>query len=387
MLLLFALICGLLQAQTTTDSVLYGRDRYVAYFPGDLPLIVSTPHGGSLTPVEIPDRTYGVMTTDDNTIETALAIRSAVFDYTGHYPHLIVSYLKRTKLDPNRAIDEAAQGNVYAEQAWREYHGFIDRAEGSVTIGFGKGFYVDIHGHGHAIHRLELGYLLSTSALNSSDEALNNGGYANYSSIRALAVDQDFASLLRGNYSLGSLIARQGIRSVPSYDEPNPGAGNPYFSGGYSTVRHGSRDGGTISGVQIEAYRSGLRDTPANRAKYARALTLALDQYFRNFYGWNGLRGRDSSISPIPFAYRLEQNRPNPFGTTTHIYYDLPIGSSVSLTVYNILGKIIVRRDIDQQEAGSHRISINGERLAAGIYFYRLRAGRYIKTYKMMVLH
>jgi len=376
-----------LQAQS--DSVLYGRNHYTAYFPGDLPLIISAPHGGSLTPNEIPDRTYGVMTTDDFTLETALAIRSAVWAYSGHYPHVIVSYLKRTKLDPNRSIDEAAQGNAFAEQAWYEYHNFIDRAEDSVSTRFGKGFYIDIHGHGHPIHRLELGYLLSASVLNKSDQTLNNGGYASESSIRALAeqADMDFAGLLRGYYSLGSLIARQGIRAVPSKDEPNPGSGNPYFSGGYSTKRHGSRDGGRISGVQIEAYRNGLRDTPENRAKYARALTLAINQYFQYAFGWNGLKGQDSTIIFPPAVYKIGRNHPNPFSNSTIINYALPLSVRVSFSLYNVLGKRVLHIAGHQEAAGLHQIKVNGKNLAGGVYLYRLHAGDFTGYGKMIILH
>ena len=392
-LYLYAILCiipiKLIFGQTAADSVYYGRKHYVAYFPGNIPLIISAPHGGGLTPSEIPDRTYGTTVTDDFTIETTMALRRAIFDYIGVFPHVIVSYLKRTKLDPNRDLDEAAQGNVYAEQAWREYHDFIDQAEDSVTARFGKGFYVDIHGHGHAIHRLELGYLLSASDLAQSDNTLNAAIYVEKSSIRALAqsIPVDFSGLLRGYNSLGSLIARQGIRAIPSSDEPSPGSGNPYFSGGYSTARHGSRTTGRISGVQIEAYRTGLRDTGENRLKYARALTRALDQYFRNFYGWNGLQGRDTTISPPPDAYLLEQNEPNPCRSSTTIYFDMPRDDTVILTIYNMLGQKIMQKTDRFQDAGRHGIQVTCNFWPSGLYFYRLKTGNFVKTRKMVVVH
>ena len=47
-----------------------------------------------------------------------------------------------------------------------------------------------------------------------------------------------------------------------------------------------SRNGGTIDGLQIEAYRIGLRDTPANRAFHAQSMTEVLDEYLREHYGW-----------------------------------------------------------------------------------------------------
>ncbi|MFQ5753850.1 MAG: N-formylglutamate amidohydrolase, partial [bacterium] len=286
-LAIILLIClfsssGAFSQQYIPGQIYYGRNNYVEYHAGDLPLIFSAPHGGNMTPAEIPDRTYGTTTTDSYTRETTLAIRNAVLNFTSHYPHIIISNLKRTKLDPNREIVEAAQGNPWAEQAWNEYHGFIELAKDSVTANFGKGFYVDIHGHGHAIKRLELGYLLSASTLSKTDEQLNSTYYINSSSIRALALEAsvDFAELLRGPKSLGTLFEEKGIPAVPSLSQPNPGSGNPYFSGGYSTRRHGSRDDGTISGVQIEAYKVGLRDTPANRMHYAQVITEVFDEFF-----------------------------------------------------------------------------------------------------------
>ena len=180
-------------------QVYYGRNNYVEYYAGDLPLVFSAPHGGSLTPDEIPDRTYGTMVTDSYTKETVLAIRDAIFDFTGRYPYIIISNLNRTKLDPNREIVEAAQGNQWAEQAWNEYHGFIEIAEDSITAQYEKGFYVDIHGHGHEIQRLELGYLISGSDLFKTDSELNSSVYINSSSIRALALEStlNFVELLR----------------------------------------------------------------------------------------------------------------------------------------------------------------------------------------------
>ena len=91
--------------------------------------------------------------------------------------------------------------------------------------------------------------------------------------VRALAgtVDISFAKLIRGPASLGGLLQQRGTRSVPSTADPDPDGG-AYFSGGYNTKRHGSRDGGTISGIQMEHHFPGLRDTEQNRNAYATML-------------------------------------------------------------------------------------------------------------------
>ena len=247
---------------------------------GDLPIVMSAPHGGVMLPQEIPDRTFGVTGSDRNTQELSRSIHEALIERTGRAAHLIVSRLHRSKLDPNREIVEAAQGNPFAENAWEEFQVFLEAAKEIVTRDFGAGLYLDIHGHAHEIERVELGYLLSGDDLSRSDAALSVQALVDKSSVRALgnAVDITFADLIRGPASLGTLLQNAGFRTVPSASEPDPD-GAPYFIGGYNTARHGSRDGGTLSAILMEHQYPGLRDTEQNREAYAVALADALATY------------------------------------------------------------------------------------------------------------
>lgn len=272
----------------TVGTSYFGRRDYVEYIPGDLPLVISAPHGGNLEPSEIEDRTFGTTVTDSNTRETTLALRQALLDRTGRAPHVILSRLRRTKLDPNREIVEAAQENIYAEQAWRDFQGFIETARQIVVDAHGTGLYVDLHGHGHPILRAELGYLLSADDLARSDAELDAPVFAEQSSIRALwhETDVGFAALLRGENSLGGRMADAGLRAVPSPGEPSPGD-DPYFTGGYNTARHGSREDGVgVSGVQIEMPFAGWRDTAHNRGVVAAGLARALEGFLAVHYGF-----------------------------------------------------------------------------------------------------
>jgi len=260
----------------------FGRNDYVEYIAGDLPLIITAPHGGSLLPDELPDRTGTNITTvrDGNTEELARTIGNVFQARTGGRPHLIIVRLRRTKIDANREIVEAAQGNRLTARAWIEYHSFIEAAKRAVIVGHGSGLYIDLHGHGHDIERLELGYLLDQEALALSDAALDVSRHEEESSIRTLsrASPASFAELLRGPRSVGGLFEAEGFSAVPSPATPNPG-GSPYFNGGYNTVRHGSRDGGPISGLQIESNFTGVRDTQANRERFATALVRVWEQF------------------------------------------------------------------------------------------------------------
>lgn len=273
-----------------------GRRGYVEYVPGTLPLILAAPHGGDRTPDdEIPDRTGGTTVTDTNTLPLAEEMAEALEALTGERPHLIISHLRRTKLDPNREIGEAAEGNVFAEHAWREYHDFIGRARESVTASAGAGLFLDIHGHGHPIPRVELGYLLSAAALALPDEALDT--LVRSSSVRHLveAGTTTLSTIVRGPASLGSLMEAAGIPAVPSGADPHPGF-DPYFSGGYSTRVHGSRDGGSVSAIQLEHHRPGLRDTAANRRAYASALAPVLMNFMAHHLPAGGTLSSEAQV-------------------------------------------------------------------------------------------
>lgn len=228
-------------------------------------------------------RSYGVTAQDRSTQELARRLQALLRVQFGVVPHLVISHLHRRKLDPNRDIVEAAQGDKTAEQAWREYHGFIDRARKDVSAQWGQGLYLDLHGHGHPTNWVEIGYLLGASELSKSDSTLRSSGAALRSSIRTLSTrpGNDFARILRGANSLGSVLSKSGFRAVPSPRDPSPGA-LAYFQGGYSTKRHGSLLGGTIDGIQLEHPWS-LRRDARTQAPYLNALVRAVDTQFASF--------------------------------------------------------------------------------------------------------
>jgi hypothetical protein len=248
---------------------------------GDLPIVVSAPHGGAIEPPGIPTRTSGATATDLNTIDLARAIADALRARTGRAPHLVICHLRRTKLDANRDVGEAAEGQPSMIAAWGEYHDFIEQAIGEVQRAGGRGFYLDLHGHGHPIQRLELGYLLSAAEFDRTDAELDAGAVGSMSSLRlALGWSPDgFAEVLRGATSLGGLLAPS-YPAVPSPSAPAPGA-DPYFTGGYSTERHTAR----LPGLQIEANFTGVRDSAASRTAFASALAEAVLAFIERHIG------------------------------------------------------------------------------------------------------
>ena len=273
------------------DSVYYGREKYIEYFAGNLPIILSVPHGGREIPSEIPDRSWGTMVTDDNTYEMSKVIMDTMEARFGARPHVILCRLKRRKLDANRDSLEAAQENRFAHRAWQEYHYYIGSAKKKIESEFGSGLFLDIHGHGanpdgYYDLRTWLGYLMPGSVLDRSDEELNTTENSNKTSIRALVDSSSFSfiEVLRGKNSFGSLMDSLRFYSVPSKKYPGP-EGSRYFSGGYNTLRHGSRDGGMISAIQIEAPKPGIREDQQTWSKFASALTTVVDEYYFRHIG------------------------------------------------------------------------------------------------------
>ncbi len=93
-----------------------------------------------------------------------------------------------------------------------------------------------------------------------------------------------------------------------------------------------------------------------------------------------------TKVVSIPNKYSLSQNYPNPFNPSTTISFSLPSKSFVTLKVYDILGREIVTIVSEEMPAGRYSKQWNAANLSSGIYFYRLQAGSYTETKKMILL-
>ena len=93
-----------------------------------------------------------------------------------------------------------------------------------------------------------------------------------------------------------------------------------------------------------------------------------------------------NEVDNIPSRFLLYQNFPNPFNPTTQITYSIPHSSYISLKVYNLLGKEIANLFEGYRNAGSYKITFNAAGLASGVYLYRLKAGNFMETKKLVLL-
>jgi len=88
----------------------------------------------------------------------------------------------------------------------------------------------------------------------------------------------------------------------------------------------------------------------------------------------------------IPTKFELLQNYPNPFNPSTSIEYSVPSSEYVSLKVYDILGNEVAALVNEQKDSGKYRVNFNASSLASGIYIYKIQAGSFIQTRKMMLI-
>jgi len=92
------------------------------------------------------------------------------------------------------------------------------------------------------------------------------------------------------------------------------------------------------------------------------------------------------SRSSLPKEFSLHQNYPNPFNPTTTINYSIPKSSSVTIKVYDLLGREISTLVNEKKPVGNYSVQFNASKLVSGVYFYRLQAGDFTQTKKLILL-
>ena len=304
---------------TADQPEVFDRDsislNYVSYRTGNLPIIISVPHGsttkgGTVNGVELVKREKST-TKDDNscdsgfstaldsrTMTLATLIEKAIYRKTGKYPYMVIATQSRTYIDFNRHKECAIPyiDGAYAtanEISYDTYHGLATEASAEIEKNFGAGILFDIHGHGHSVQQVEIGYLTKSYELAETDETLMaDEGYVKHSSIYSLAKNNknnlSFVDLIRGEFSFGDYLFRAGLACVPYSGKLSPGT-STYYNGGYITKSQGSRDesGGTVDAIQLE-FGSTARASD-RLAATAEAAATAIIEYVKKHYAVTGL--------------------------------------------------------------------------------------------------
>jgi hypothetical protein len=164
------------------------------------------------------------------------------------------------------------------------------------------------------------------------------------------------------------MFADKGFPSVPSADDPYPVSGQPYFNGGYNTIRHGSKTSGTIDGIQIECNQN-VRFTEPARVNFANNVAVVFLDYLKKHYFPN-----------LPLTYctvvGIENSPtshfhifPNPFRNVLCFQNTIP----TDIKIFDFQGKLVYSGRIEPEE------KINLSYLLNGLYLVIISNGGKIK--------
>jgi len=195
----------------------------------------------------------------------------------------------------------------------------------------------------------------------------------------------------------GVVIVNKGAtQQVVSIDPKTPGVGQKYYI--YSFT--GGTDNGDFSqNVFINGYGPSanqwgpyedLATLPADSYPIESAIKFSSPaqsvQMIMIEGGDNVLAVNDKADSEKPHSYNLYQNYPNPFNPVTTIKYSVPERSFISMKVFNVLGQEIKTLVSEVKQEGTYSVSFNAGSLPSGTYFYRLQAGSYVETRKLILI-
>ena len=216
----------------------------------------------------------------------------------------------------------------------------------------------------------------------AANSTLTNGD------VRSLAVSG--TNLFAGTYGDGIFLS---TNNGTSWTAVNSGLTNTNI---YSLALSGTNlfagtDGGvflfTNNGTSWTAVNSGLNT-------YVLSLALSGTNLFAGTYrGSVWKRPLSEMITSVeryktnlPTQFTLRQNYPNPFNPSTNISFDIPSNTFVSLKIFDALGREVSVVLSEELSAGSYSWRWDGTNLASGMYFYRLQAGTYTETKKLLLL-
>ena len=142
----------------------------------------------------------------------------------------------------------------------------------------------------------------------------------------------------------------------------------------------------------IVGYTIGQGSDALNSVTIAKQQSQFVQQFYQSNFDDN-LVSVEDEIANIPTEFILHQNYPNPFNPSTTIKFSIPNvtlsgveGSRVQLIVYDVLGNEVATLVDEYKPAGMYNVQFTMNNLASGIYFYKLQAGSFIQTKKMIFL-
>ena len=137
--------------------------------------------------------------------------------------------------------------------------------------------------------------------------------------------------------------------------------------------------------IIIVGYTIGQGSNSTNSVTVAKLQSQFVQQFYQSNFDDNLVSVEDVKTI-LPNEFRLEQNYPNPFNPSTKISWQSPVGSWQTLKVYDVLGNEVATFVDEYKTAGSYNVDFYASKLSSGIYFYRLQAGSFVETKKMILI-
>jgi len=247
------------------------------------------------------------------------------------------------------------------------------------------------------------GFTVYRSTNNGTTWAGVDSNMTNYGGVRSVAVSG--SNVFAGTDIGDVLFSADGGTSWTAIDSGLAGGVYAIQPLNGSNVFVGTASGGDGGRVYLLTNHGSIWDTVSTGLRTSYVLSLAINSgyLFAGTYGGEGFAGdtgagvwkrpltemitavKDSK-SKIPTTFSLSQNYPNPFNPATTISFALPSRSLVSLKVFDILGREVSTIVSGELQAGSYTRQWNASNMASGVYFYRLQAGSFSETKKLLLL-
>jgi len=239
----------------------------------------------------------------------------------------------------------------------QEYEGF-----GRYLVGLG-----DINGDGHI------------------DFGICGEGYANIY----------FGDSLGQNYSVEEIPAERNIGGISSLSDLNEDGYNDFSLTDYETKIYFG--GNSLENFQTDSTLDywgkpePLGDINGDGKPEIAAICRRNERYQLAIYSFGEFSGIDSESEQIPSALLLKPTYPNPFNPSTQIVFEVPQTETVSITIYNLRGQLVTRLVNRDYPPGTYSVQWDGrddteKSVAAGTYFYKMEAGDFSQTRKMVYL-
>ncbi len=232
------------------------RESFVVFEKGQLPIILSAPHGGAKAIPDVPKREgRGVRQfsalQDIGTRQLTERLAKAIEAKCGKRPYFVLAEFHRRYIDANRPASRAYE-SAAAKPVYDAYHAALAKARREVTKRFGRGLLLDIHGQGAEPKTIFRG----TQNGKTVTHLVKRFG-------REALVDES---------SLFGELAKQGLHVVPSVDSDD--REDRRYNGGFIVRTYGSAKGGTVDAIQLELGRE-LRSPKSDTAEKLAEAILA----------------------------------------------------------------------------------------------------------------